>query len=149
MKIATTKKAITVKAGKTATAKMGKGFLARTTLAAWLGGSLGICSLLFATALELAAVTGLNVVRYGVVKVVIDSVKGNDYCKTIKATATATDCKGVIQTASVCVCYDHNGGNTARKKAGYIPAVKTENGYRIHEIDGLPINWDGCAIDIQ
>ena len=149
MKITKNENAISVKAQTTAAAKMKKGFLARTSLAAWLNGSLGIRSLLFATALDMAIDTGVNTVTYGVVSITVDTVNGNGYCKTVKATATALDCYGVAQTAQITVCYDYNGGNTAKKKNGYIPAVKTENNYRIKVIDGVAIDFDGVAIDIK
>ena len=135
--------------GKTATAKMSGGFLSRHSLAQWLGGSLGIRSLLFATALLLAARDGVNVVKYGVVTVIIDGVASNQYCDTITATATARNCYGNIENAFITVCYDKNGGKTASKKDGYIPAVKTENACRIHFIDGVAIDFDGVAISIK
>ena len=149
MKITKNENAISVKAQTTAAAKMKKGFLARTSLAAWLNGSLGICSLLFATALDMAIDTGVNTVTYGVVSITVDTVNGNGYCKTVKATATALDCYGFEQTAQITVCYDYNGGNTAKKKNGYIPAIKTEYGYRIKQIDGVAIDFDGVAINIK
>ena len=149
MKITNNGNTISVKAQSTAAAKMSKGFLARTTLAAWLNGSLGICSLLFATALDMAINSSVKIVTYGVITISVDAVNGNGYCKTVKATATALDCYGVAQTAQITVCYDYNGGNTARKKSGYIPAIKTEYGYRIKQIDGVAIDFDGVAINIK
>ena len=149
MKITKTENAVILTAGATALAKMEKGFLARTTLAEWLNGSLGIRSLLFATALEMAVNTGLNIVEYGDVWLTVDDVKGNGYCKTVVATAHAVDCYCELQTATVTVCYDHNDGNTTSKKVGYIPAVKTENNFRIKQIDGNPIDWAGCSIVIE
>lgn len=134
--------------GTTAARKMVTGFLARTTLAAWLGGSLGIRSLLFATALKLAADDG-SALTYGVVDFKVKSYLHNFYCDTITATATAVNCYGFTETATITVIYDNNGGKTAAKKNGYIPAVKTENSYRIHFIDGVAIDFDGVAISIK
>lgn len=148
-KINRTSKGYSLATGTTAAAKMSGGFLARTTLAAWLGGSLGIRSLLFATALKLAADDGDNVLTYGVVTFKVKTYLHNYYCDTVIATATARNCYGFTETATVTVIYDNNGGTTAAKKDGYIPAVKTENSYRIRKIDGVAIDFDGVAISIK
>lgn len=148
-KITRTNNGVIVRAPETALAKMmSNGFLARTSLAKWLLGSLGINSALFATALLMSVSYGVNVVTYGVVTVTVDSVIKNGVCVVIKATATANGYYGT-ETASVKVIYDYNGGKTASKYPNYKPLTKTENGFDIGLLDNEPINFDGIAIDIQ
>jgi hypothetical protein len=149
-KITRTTNGIVLNAPNTATAKMASfGWLTRTTLAHWLNGSLGINNILFATALYLAYLNGSNVVVYGSVVVTIDKAVKNAVCTTITATATATAINGITDTAHIRVCYDFNNGNTARKKNGYIPMKKTENGYNINYIDNEYVEFTGIAIDIK
>lgn len=149
MKITTTKKAINVKAGATALAKMGTGFLARTSLACWLAGSLGCFNLLFATAVMLALKNGVNTITYGVITFTLDHASGNGFASVSVWNASALDCFGNIQTASVKVTLDHNKGKTAKKAQVYRPATKTENDFRINYIDGWLINFTGAGFDVQ
>ena len=102
-KISKTQNGYSLATGATAARKMARGFLARTTLAAWLGGSLGVKSLLFATALQLAARDG-SALTYGVVNFKVERVASVYWCDTIIATATARNCYGDIETAKISIC---------------------------------------------
>ena len=148
MKITTTASAITLNAGATALAKMGNGFLARTTLGAWLFGSLGCCNLLFATAIEQAITLGVDTITYGVITFKIVSHSKNGYCSTATLTASALDCYGYEQTSTIKATLDRHAYGSATKCKIYKPAVKTENEARINYIDGIKITFKGAGFDL-
>ena len=147
-KITRTAHAVTLNAGATALAKMGSGFLARTTLGAWLFGSLGCCNLLFAAAIEQALALGIDTINYGVITFEIVSHSHNSYCNTATLTASAIDCYGFEQTATIKVVLDRHAGGTATQCKVYKPATKTENDCRIHYIDGERILFKGAGFDL-
>lgn len=148
MKITRTENTINVKAGATALAKMGGGFLAYTSLAAWISGSLGCFNLLFAAALEQAFDLGVNSLTYGVIEFDIIAHNGNGVCTTATLKAHALDCYGFEQAATLKVTLDHNNGNTAKKCSIYKPATKTERNIPIKKIDGLAIHFTGVGFDL-
>lgn len=147
-KITRTASAINLNAGATALAKMGSGFLARKTLGAWLFGSLGCCSLLFAAAIEQALTLGFDTITYGAVTFKIVSHSHNGYCNTATLTASAIDCYGFEQTATIKVVLDRRAGGTATQCKVYKPAIKTENKSRINYIDGERIHFKGAGFDL-
>lgn len=147
MKITTTTNAVNVKAGATALAKMRSGFLARTTLATWLAGSLGCCNLLFATAVMLALDTNTSVITYGDIIFSHDHTSTNGVATVSTWKASALDCFGNARTALIKVTLDHNNGDTARKCQIFKPATKTGSNYPIQYEDGYRINFTGAGFD--
>ena len=146
-KITVTSNGVILNAPATASAKMAHGFLARTTLTAWLFGSLGCINILFATALCIALANGSRRVVYGSIDFDITSVSKNAYGSYMSVTATAMNCYGSIETANIKVTLDYNKGLTARKCMVYKPCIKTERACDIHCIDGFNIDFDAVGFD--